>query len=98
MSQQVQASHYLCLDILLAFIDHMAKRMDVGVVHWSPVSNILNNGLQSSKDWPSVRARSLLNGGCVEEVNISGTPTGTRFIGQEINQESRFYWRRTLQC
>ena len=30
MNQQVQASNYLCLDILLAFIDHMAKRMDVG--------------------------------------------------------------------
>jgi len=98
MSQQVQASHYLCLDILLAFIDHMAKRMDVGAVHWSQVSNILNNGLQSSKEWPSVRAGSLLYGRCADEVNISGTPAGTRFIGQEINQESRFHWRRTFQC
>lgn len=33
MSQQVQVSNYLCLDILLAFVDHMAKRMDVGAVH-----------------------------------------------------------------
>ena len=44
MSQQVQASNYLCLDILLAFIDHMAKRMDVSIVRESPVSNILSNG------------------------------------------------------
>ena len=32
MNQQVQASNHLCLDILLAFIDHMANRMDVGAV------------------------------------------------------------------
>ena len=44
MSQQVQASNYLCLDILLAFIDHMAKRMDVSALRRSPASNLLNNG------------------------------------------------------
>jgi len=45
MSQQVQASNYLCLEILLAFIDHMAKRMDVGTVRRSFVSKTLNNSL-----------------------------------------------------
>jgi len=44
MSQQVQASNYLCLDILLAFIDHMAKRMDVSAVRRFSGSNMLNNG------------------------------------------------------
>jgi len=44
MSQQVQASNYLCLDVLLAFIGHMAKRMDVSTIHRSLVSKILNDG------------------------------------------------------
>lgn len=42
MIQHIQASNYLCLDILLAFIDHMAKRMDVGALLWFLIFCALN--------------------------------------------------------